>query len=1065
MSSTQCLPRESLKLYLAGWSDPDESAEIEAHLLDCNACEQTIVSLESDPDTLVDLVKNVERNSIRSPGEDVPRNEFRSLENEMELNEFRSTVGPYELLRPLGQGGMGAVYLATHQSLGKQVAIKLLPIRPFRNEHYAARFLREIRTAGKLNHASIVSATDAGEHNGIHFLVMEYIDGLDLSRIVRATGPLSISDACAAMRDVALGLSYAHSEGIVHRDIKPSNLILSNNGQVKILDFGLAQVSLWDEVSAELTTVGQLLGTLDYMAPEQAENPEAVDYRADLYSMGATLFRLLCGRPPLIAAPNLSPLAKLRQLAHHEPPSLHVLRPDAPEALTRLVDSLLARDPNQRPASAAHVAEQLEPLAADAGLGSLLASARESVEAEPDKENCKFDFVVKPQGTHVTSQAPSQLQLQPHSSADLPHAGPAAAAVSPNSERGNSSSHWKRWLMAASFLPFLLAGIWIILDTQKGQLVIESMDADVQVKLARDGKVYETLQIVPGANATKLYAGQYEVLIDAGSDRFELDQDRFEIKRGDVVIAKVQQKSGPSESPTHVQAASPQASVPVIYNEPTYDGKPLSVWLNQFAFEQSYQSVMDSLDAISSLVTPENSDQVARALLDRAPTLDFKANIIGVFFWALRNTQKDDQSYCETLIRELDQANTRWGQIIIRLGFRSSPGPKIPPDLTLLLVDWMDTHVFHSGAREDLLDVSCRYLVDRLNDAWIDVEHKTRLLNLLLNDQRLGYQFWLYQTFPLGAGNLRQGTTDFDWDPILVKTVEQMAIKAIINESTGDQELTRAIGLLSFLHEPQFDRTRMAKPENLDELKEAISRRLRKLMDSPDSLMLGIPIEHVQDSIHSNSHIEMAIRRQYMPSHLHPSILNGIHLEFSVSGPGTCIPALKFLDLIDRLGWTDEFTAPIEEIARFASPFSSSLMTKWPIKEIFRKHDSFRFSAKITLPERILLYAEHDGTAKRQTISAQEWAGHLLFERCFSMLSRETKAVLLREARSIFVEAWVDKKIAAYDSDLSGDISEEEGKEWLQIIRRADENNDGLLSRDELIKLYKENSFQQLEQK
>ncbi len=196
---------------------------------------------------------------------------------------------------------MGTVYLALHEPLRKRVAIKLLSTRPFRNDEYTSRFQREIRAAGALDHPSIISATDAGQVGSIHYLVMEYIDGMDLSRLTRLTGPLSIADACSMMASVALGLSHAHMAGIVHRDIKPSNLMLSRTGQVKILDFGLAQTSMWDEAAAELTTVGQLMGTIDYMAPEQAERAESVDYRADLYSLGATLFKLLCGRAPLAA--------------------------------------------------------------------------------------------------------------------------------------------------------------------------------------------------------------------------------------------------------------------------------------------------------------------------------------------------------------------------------------------------------------------------------------------------------------------------------------------------------------------------------------------------------------------------------------------------------------------------------------------------------------------------------------------------------------------------------------------------------------------------------------------
>ena len=153
--------------------------------------------------------------------------------------------------------------------------------------------------------------------------------------------------------------------------------MLSKTGETKILDFGLARIGPWEGESAELTTVGQLMGTLDYMAPEQAERADAVDYRADLYSLGATLFRLLCGRAPLAASPDISPLAKLRLMATDEPPSLDTLRPDAPAELVALVSRMLSRDPADRPASADHVAEELGRFTAGNELVKLSAKAIE----------------------------------------------------------------------------------------------------------------------------------------------------------------------------------------------------------------------------------------------------------------------------------------------------------------------------------------------------------------------------------------------------------------------------------------------------------------------------------------------------------------------------------------------------------------------------------------------------------------------------------------------------------------------------------------------------------------
>lgn len=518
----ECLPRQALKEYLAGWSDPEQSDWIESHLAECQDCEETIVALEANPDTLMELVRTASPTSASAYSENdsaiaaaISRSRDLFSASPSDAHSSRSSweppsqdIGAYELLEPLGHGGMGSVFLAKHRSLGKQVAIKLLPARTLRNDHFAARFQREVRAAGGLDHPVIVRATDAGEYQGTQYLVMEHIDGLDLSRIAKATGPLSIADACEIVRKVALGLSHAHAQGVVHRDIKPSNLMLSKDGAVKILDFGLARLGPWDEVSAELTTVGQLMGTLDYMAPEQAERAESVDYRADLYSLGATLFRLLCGRPPLAASPDLSPLAKLRLLATHEPPSLETLRSDAAKELVELVKLLLARDPASRPASAAHVAEALIPFGQDAQLVELVSQAKAADNQEVATE---FSYDTLP-------KLPEDLSAQ--------------------SDRSGSRGIGK-WIAVCLLLPaMILAGVLITLETQKGQLVIRS-DAEVSVRLQKDGAEYRELKIVPGVNTTRLYAGKYEVEIEGGSDQVSIDETSFIISSGETELASI----------------------------------------------------------------------------------------------------------------------------------------------------------------------------------------------------------------------------------------------------------------------------------------------------------------------------------------------------------------------------------------------------------------------------------------------------------------------------------------------------------------------------------------------
>lgn len=406
---------DELKQYLEGWCDEAQSECIETHLATCQACEQTLRELEFKPDT---LMQSLQSTAVEKAGTiddvspslaadqpvdaalanarrlmDAPVGSFAADELRAAWQPANRELGVYKLVRPLGRGGMGAVYLATHRQLNKQVAIKLLPVISAEDSDVRARFQREIRVVGRLNHPSIVAATDAGEIDGTQFLVMEYVPGLDLSRLARLLGKLPVADACELMQQVALGLSCAHAEGVVHRDVKPSNLMLDESGRIRILDFGLAQLSFWDEASIELTSVGQLMGTLDYMAPEQAELSGGVDYRADLYAMGATLFRLLCGRPPLAAAPNQSPLEKLRMLADHQAPRLDTLCPEAPAELVALVGSMLARSSQERPASAAHVAEQLAVFTESADLVSLLKRAQEKEALSPEpigfEPNCR----------------------------------------------------------------------------------------------------------------------------------------------------------------------------------------------------------------------------------------------------------------------------------------------------------------------------------------------------------------------------------------------------------------------------------------------------------------------------------------------------------------------------------------------------------------------------------------------------------------------------------------------------------------------------------------------------
>ncbi len=283
------------------------------------------------------------------------------------------TLGPYRLIRPLGRGGMGAVYLAEHGRLRKQVAIKLLPRQFGFDATWIGRFEREMQAVANLSHPGIVTATDAGDVDGWHYLVMEYLDGLDLAAIIGRIESIDVDIAASVMGDVCDALASVHEAGLVHRDIKPSNIMLTRDGAVKLLDLGLVldqQASITD---LRLTTVGHVIGTLAFAAPEQLSDRSVVDARADLYAVGVTLFQLVTGRTPHSTQHGIAPL--VIEKTSEPAPSLRSLAPDAPALLNELVSELLERDPADRPARAEDVARRLDALATDGKIKSLVARA------------------------------------------------------------------------------------------------------------------------------------------------------------------------------------------------------------------------------------------------------------------------------------------------------------------------------------------------------------------------------------------------------------------------------------------------------------------------------------------------------------------------------------------------------------------------------------------------------------------------------------------------------------------------------------------------------------------
>ncbi len=272
-------------------------------------------------------------------------------------------IGDYKILDRVGAGGMGQVFLAEHTRMQRIVALKMLPIDRMKDPRAIERFYEEIRAASRLLHPNIFTAFDAGESQGVNYLAMEYIDGLTLSQMVANDGPMAVDAAAGIIRQAATGLLHAHRSGITHRDVKPSNLMRSSDGTVKVLDLGLAQFSassLLHQSNDKTTNKAKenkkkLVGTLAYMSPEQLEDAENADARSDIYSLGATLFFLLTGRPPFVG----EQIDQVYGHRHGDIPDLMDSRNDVDLGLTNIFKRMLAKSPSERYSSLDEVIDDL----------------------------------------------------------------------------------------------------------------------------------------------------------------------------------------------------------------------------------------------------------------------------------------------------------------------------------------------------------------------------------------------------------------------------------------------------------------------------------------------------------------------------------------------------------------------------------------------------------------------------------------------------------------------------------------------------------------------------------
>ncbi|MFK8115091.1 MAG: protein kinase [Rubripirellula sp.] len=363
----------------------------------------------------------------------------------------------YRVIRQLGSGGMGAVYEAEHELMQKRVAIKVMSPRFLQDVNAAERFMSEMVAIGKLNHLNLVRGLDARRQDGRLYLIMEYLEAEDLAAYRAKRGPLPMHLTCDIVRQAALGLAHAHDQGIIHRDIKPLNLMVTDEGVVKVLDLGLARLEN-TQATTHLTSDRTIVGTPDYLSPEQVQTPRDVDARADIYSLGCTLFFLLTGRSPFHQ--HKDAMSKL--MAHvNESPSLPAdTRERLPDALAKILSKLVEKDRSLRFQTAREVAEALTPF------------------CEPLTER---------QSSQRDSGQPSDVENKTLAATQAQNVPEFQHAAASKSERQRPSKQWPIALSVSVALMLVAAfGVTLLIKAQDGTIELQFANSSLLAKIDVD---------------------------------------------------------------------------------------------------------------------------------------------------------------------------------------------------------------------------------------------------------------------------------------------------------------------------------------------------------------------------------------------------------------------------------------------------------------------------------------------------------------------------------------------------------------------------------------------------
>ncbi|MEM6470599.1 MAG: serine/threonine-protein kinase, partial [Planctomycetota bacterium] len=616
----ECPSKETLRRFASGQLEAEEFESALRHVDDCPSCQLAIdevaaqdvesvgagsasASFELQPDShCLSAMRHLAGRS--SPAKPVGRDD---------TDEVPTQLGPYRLIEVLGQGGMGLVFLAEHQRLRRRCAVKVLSKQKCDDPAWLERFDREMTSVASLIHPNIVQASDAGTSQGWHYLVMEYLEGLDLGRVASRLGRVPIAESCEIVRQAATALSHVHSSGLIHRDIKPSNLMLCRDGNVKLLDLGL--VLPGDDplvVDERLTTVGHLMGTMSYMSPEQLIDSRDVNEATDVYALGATLFRLLSGRVPHRREGGLG--AHVLAMTGAPAPRLDDVCGPENQPLADLVAKMLAKQPSERP-TANEVCGEIAKFSENANLKRLIKHAERTPERVSDTTRSPLPAI-----SAMTIQSPPPPTRRP-----LP------------------------WLIAGTIaIATIVLSIVLTLKTETGELVIASDVDNIAVSVRQGDEVVKRLRLKRDSdNRITLEKGSYIVEIEGNVENVELNKDRVTIGGGVEAALRVFDQRAPATAAL-------------------FQGKPYAYWMDVLQRETDISSLVQSMRAVELLSRGTSSRrEAAEATIRLArqygknsvsaddPTGEFLQAIEELYFFYM-----PDPGF-EVLIAELAQNNRR----------------------------------------------------------------------------------------------------------------------------------------------------------------------------------------------------------------------------------------------------------------------------------------------------------------------------------------------------------------------------------------------------------------------